>query len=1066
MLDSARVTYRGIFAALLLQGASIAAPGRNHAFEQSTIRLDRIGLDRGLSQSTVRAITQDRQGFMWFGTQDGLNRFDGYRITVFKHDPKDSNSISHNAIWALMPDRKGNLWIGTENGVNCYQPALNRFQHYAFPTETTQSGSGPVSSLCEDSRGTIWIGTSTGLSKYDPTTGTISNVQLAADTISSVRLAIQSMCEDDLQHLWVATTAGLFRIALNNDSVERIRLLPKRSYASNNVRSLSLDSTGTLWIGMWEGEVYSMNTRTLAIHRYPSPMEPGTGNIYSLLATSSTEVWIATFDGVKKYMPVHRRYVRASEEPALTFYRSSDAFIWIGTFTNGLLVYNPHRQRFRNYTLGELGKGSRMDNVVFSILEDSEGSLWVGTFGNGLTRFDRTRNHVVTYKHRSGDPTSLSSNRVITLCETRPGELWIGTDGGGVNRLDTRTGRCQRFTAETAHPLRMSHNRVSAMHYNPQYRQLWIGYLNGTVDKVELATFRVHHYYLAGENLPIVSASGVTTFALGPHSGILLGTLKQGVLSLDSASQRFVPYPFPDTLASLVRSMAVYSIIEQDNGTFWMGTSGGLLHYAPGSPSIFTLYTTADGLPSNVVYGILSDRNGRLWLSTNKGIARFTPATRHFKNYDVSDGLQSDEFNQGAYVAGRSGELFFGGVNGFNSFFPDEIDDNPLAPPVYVTEFKVFNKPLPLPNPVPDNQTIELSHTQNFFTFEFVALNYTAPENNQYAYMLEGFDHAWNYVPARQRYAGYTNLDPGRYVLRVKGSNNDGYWNEHGTTITIVVTPPFWMRWWFRAGSVVLVLGVAALIYRRKVAALEKEKLRQQELSRTLIERQEEERRRIAREMHDSLGQDLLFIKNLALLTLNDSQGKETAREHAARISETASKALKSVRTISHDLRPPELDRLGLSETLRSILLNVRESTPMTVLGEIDDIDGTIPPEVEINIVRILQEGLANVIKHAGASECRVVVEKNPRAITIVIRDNGKGFQANAVIESEAPRVTSPPVNAPVVPYRSIGIGLTGMMERVRMLGGTMNVNSTPGNGTTITIEIPTPEAAASKNTY
>lgn len=1047
---------------------ALGAQTDERAYASEAIRFDRIGLEQGLSQSTVSAIAQDAHGFMWFGTHDGLNRFDGYKITVFKHHPADSNSISHNTVWALMCDRKGNLWIGTEKGVNCYKPYSNRFSLHPLSPETNQIAPVIASAFCEDSRGTIWIGTSAGLRRYDQTTGAILSFRLPADTSSPLRLAVQAICEDTYGHLWVATTNGLYRIFLHNDSVEYIRQLPGLIGSSVNVRSLTLDTAGVLWIGTWQGDLYSVDTRTNVFVRHASPIKRGSGNIYSMLAAQNGDIWIATFEGVKIYTPRQRRFTRVSTDPAVTFYRSKDAFIWIGTFANGLLVYNPHRQRFRNYvTPGTPGTGSRVGNAVFSILEDHDGALWVGTFGNGLSRYDRRGGHVVTYKHRADDPSSLSNNRIIALCETRPGEIWIGTDGGGVNRLDTRRGRFQRFSDDASSPMRLSHNRVSALYYDSNSRHLWIGYLNGTLDEIDLTTSSIQHYMLARKNLPIVSTSAVTSIVRGPRSGILLGTYRRGLLVHDPASRQFVPYPFPDSLAEVIGNMPVYSVVEQANGTLWMGTGTGLLQYASGTPPVFRHYTTADGLPNNVVYGILTDRSGRFWLSTNKGISRFTPSISQFKNYDISDGLQSDEFNQGAYFASRTGELFFGGVNGFNSFFPDEIHDNALAPPVYITEFKVFNKPLALPTPLPPGQAIELSHAQNFFTFEFVALSYAAPEKNQYAYMLEGFDRGWNYVSARQRYAGYTNLDPGSYILRVKGSNSDGYWNEHAATLTITIRPPFWMTWWFRASGLLLVLGIAASLYHRKITTLEKEKLRQQELSRTLIERQEEERRRIAREMHDSLGQDLLFIKNLALLTLDDSSGKETVREHAARISETASKALKSVRTISHDLRPPELDRLGLSETLRSILLKVRESTSLTLSGEIDDIDGMIRPELEINIVRIIQEALANVIKHAQASECSVVVEKKDRAITISIRDDGRGFDTSAAIGPESSRMPHAATNKPAATYTTIGIGLTGMMERVRMLGGTIAIDSAPGEGTSIHIEVPiSADKAKNPDTY
>jgi signal transduction histidine kinase len=411
----------------------------------------------------------------------------------------------------------------------------------------------------------------------------------------------------------------------------------------------------------------------------------------------------------------------------------------------------------------------------------------------------------------------------------------------------------------------------------------------------------------------------------------------------------------------------------------------------------------------------------------------------------VKDGLQANEFNQGAYFAARNGELFFGGVNGFNSFFPESINDNDYIPPIYLTTFKIFDKPLQNPGSLASLNDIELSYSQNFFSFEFVALNYTTPEKNQYAYMLEGFDKDWHIVTAQQRYGSYTNLDPGEYKLRIKGSNNDGIWNEAGISVAVIVTPPFWMTWWFRTLGVIMVLSSIYIIYQNRINSLKQEKELQQKISHRLIEKQEEERRRIALEMHDSLGHSLLFIKNRANLTAKKSFDVTSASENFNQISAAASEALITVREISHNLRPPELDQLGLSETLRSILISFRESTSIKINGAVEDIDGLIPKELDINVVRILQEALSNIIKHSGAAECEILVTKSESQITINISDYGKGFEQN---NTQYSRRETPE-------KKHAGLGLAGMTERVRILNGNFKIESTPGKGTHIEIKIP-----------
>jgi signal transduction histidine kinase len=472
----------------------------------------------------------------------------------------------------------------------------------------------------------------------------------------------------------------------------------------------------------------------------------------------------------------------------------------------------------------------------------------------------------------------------------------------------------------------------------------------------------------------------------------------------------------------------------------WIGTDGGGLNRLNTVTEQFTSLTTKDGLPNNVVYSILTDTSLQLWMSTNNGLIRFDPRTNDIAAYDAQDGLQSNEFNRNEYYKTGDGKFYFGGIYGYNAFYPSQILKNTIPPIVVITEFRLFNNPViggdlssVLNRSITETDSIVLEYTDNMFSFQFAALDYNAPKKNRYAYQLAGFNSDWINANTA-RIATYTNIDPGTYVFRVKASNSDGVWNEEGTNIVVTVLPPFWMTWWFRGFLVLIFVSTGPTIYYFRVSQLKREQRRQQEVSRMLIESQEAERKRIAQEMHDSLGQELLVIKNRAVMGLKTAGEDSKEKRQLEQISDGATNVLTLVRTLSHGLRPPELDRLGVTETIRSILSNVREASNMTLHAELDVIDGMIKKEDEINLIRILQEALNNIEKHSGASVIDISIKCEQRHIAFTIKDNGKGFAADTVKH---------------------GIGLAGISERVRILHGAIAITSAPAEGTMISIDIP-----------
>ena len=1014
------------------------------------LKFDEIGLEQGLSQATVNAIVQDAQGFMWFGTQDGLNRFDGYTIQIYKHDANDSLSISDNNIWSLISDRNGDLWIGTmRGGLNKYVPAENRFYHYKQEDGNPHSISeNYITTLFEDSNGDIWIGTrNKGLNLLNKKNESFKNfTHDEFDTSSISSNTVWAICEDDSKNLWIGTSRGLSKISLSyleepSFTTYLINFIDESE--SNNITALHFNHNGKLWMGGWSGSLFSLdlqkNIAEQIQNKNNSINSKMLKTIRSLYSDKDENLWIASYtSGLLRYNHRTKELNQINPDGAMIIFKDKSGILWIGTFAEGVLQYDWRKNQFQNYNEDPQNTGSLRGKLVSAILEDREGKLWIGTYGMGLNYFDRNRKRIKTFTADLSDEQSISNNKIISLIESRDGSIWIATEGGGVNRFDKSKKIFERYEHNPLDKNTISHNEITAI-YEDVNGEIWIGTTINIVDRLNPVTKTLKHYLLGKNDPNKIAGRGIMVFYEGLKSGFWVGTLGGGLYHYLSESDSFKRFIISSNLEDSRNNETVLSIYEDESGTVWFGTyGGGLNRYDPNNKK-FKYYTTEDGLPNEVVYGLLPDKSGNLWLSTNKGLSRFDIKEETFKSFDKKDGLLDDEFNQGAYFANHNGELFFGGVTGLTAFFPENIKQNDYIPPIYITNFKVFNETLPIPYPV-ISEKVELDYVQNFFSFEFAALNYTSPEKNQYAYKLEGFDKDWHKVSAMQRYAGYTNLDPGTYFLHVIGSNNDGVWNEEGVSLTIVIKPPFWMSWWFRSIGVFLVMSLIYMIYNRRIAKLKKEKVLQQEISKQLIERQEDERRRIAQEMHDSLGQDLLFIKNRALLTITKTEDNPIVSEHLNQISDSASKVLKTVREISHNLRPPELDRLGLTETLRSLLQKTRESSLIKVEGEVDEIDGLIPPELEISLIRIVQEALGNIIKHAEARLCEVYITTKNNQITLDISDNGKGFDYNkAQSEKE----------------KSFGIGITGMKERVRILRGIINISSSLVNGTRIEIQIP-----------
>lgn len=786
---------------------------RIELYGQHQVRFEPLTIDAGLSQSSINCIVQDSRGFMWFGTEDGLNRFDGNTFVTFKKRRPDSLTVMDNWINAFGTDDDGNVWIATEEGyLSRYRPEHETFRHY-FYGKIFGTTSVTIRAMEVDAAGRIWMGSENdGVIIFDPRDASVRRLQ-KADGIQDDR--IRSLWIDSRrQTIWAASAAGIDECDAATLQVKPVLTVadglssaypsPGKIWWIGHGRSLSRlingrletvlsglpaavdciveDDRRTMWLGTSKGLVqWEPSSRRMTLHR-PHHGKDGTlsdGKILSLYVDQSSVLWIGTQTaGLNKVDPSRSRfehYYHNPDEPSSlssnnvrAVFQDRQGIVWIGTSDGGLDRWDRLADTFVNYN--RFSPSTPLNHeTVRAILEDRNGHLWIGTH-DGLNRLDRFRRRISLYQHRPTNDATLSSNQIRCLLEDEDGKIWIGTDGGGLNRLDPMTGRVERFVHRPDDPTSLSNDRIMALFKDRDGKSLWVGTNGGGLnrwDPIRQTAVRFRH-----------------------------DTYDRNSISHDR----------------------IRSIYQDDHRVLWIGTNGGGLNRMHPDTGSFLRMSESSGFPSDVVYGILPDASGRLWLSTNRGLCRFDPTTSETRVYDVNDGLQSNEFNSLAYFRNPRGEMFFGGINGLSVFHPDSLQNDAFIPPVVITQFRKFDEIQPLGN-LRQAGRIELAYDETFISFEFAALSYANPGKHQYAYRLEGFDKDWVQCGTR-RYAAYTNLDPGRYVFHVKGSNHDGVWNEKGESITVVVLPPFWETWWFQSVVVVVIVGVLWMSIRQRTRRL------------------------------------------------------------------------------------------------------------------------------------------------------------------------------------------------------------------------------------------------------
>ena len=776
------------------------------------LRFAHLTTKDGLSQDNIFAIFQDHRGFMWFATGEGLDRYDGKTFVVYKNNPDDPGTLSHNSIRDVVEDDHGYLWVVAHPGVNKFDPRTERSVRYVpDPKNPNSLANDAVWRVTRDSHGYLWFAEDTGLDRFDPATETFTHYR--NDNTGQFVGRITHVIEDRHGEIWFVGELGLFHLDVKTGQITRAPGVGR--IAANFIYE---DSAGAFWMLAHSPMVGLVKYDRQAQRLTTYPFGPGAAGLESttLLDDGENGFWVPSNLGLyyfdRRTASFTHLFQRDEANPdslsdnsVVPIYRDRAGLLWIGTQNGGLNVVDFQQERFGHYTHRSADPNSLAAGTATAIYEEPNGVLWVGLFPRALDRLDRNTGKVTHFVPGFGDTDHLSEGGDLScIVKDARGYLWIGGWGAGLDRFDERTGRFKHFRHNPADPHSLMTNNVVSVYGDPD-GHIWVGQY-GAVSRFDPVSEQFTNYPL-GPDESAALAYTVSVFHRDRSRTLWLGTWG-GVLSyFEEKTNTWVSYAPDPKDPHRLPGGSVGAIHEDRAGRLWVACGTGLYRYDRRS-GIFTRFTENQGLPSNDVQGILEDAAGRLWLSTKTGISRFDPRTETFRNYDISDGLLSNNFSRSCQQRGVNGDMLFCGTNGVTTFFPERVRDNPYVPPVVITSLKIFNNPVliggrVLKQAIPYVNSLTLSYRDNVFSFEFAALSYANSQKNRYRFKLENFDPGWNEVDSNHSLATYTNLNPGRYVFRVQGSNSDGVWNQEGTSLAILITPPWWSTTWFRALSVI-----------------------------------------------------------------------------------------------------------------------------------------------------------------------------------------------------------------------------------------------------------------------
>lgn len=1053
---------------------------------QSLMRFERLTIDNGLSSNSINHIVQDRQGFLWIATKDGLNRFDGYEFKIYRHIADDPHSLPENWVEKLFIDNRQRLWVGTSNGLAYFDTDKDSFTVYKHQEGRAESLSNDhIRDIFQDSEGVLWVATLGGLNRFDESTQVFRHFRhVEGEPYSLSDDKVTGILQDSQKRFWVVTGNGVNLFDRQNGRFENVDLFNAvaRNPLAKDINYVYESATGEIWFGTRAGLLrYHEQGVEYFGNEQDDPKSLADNNSWDMYEDAQGRLYINTVEGLNRYDPKSRRFEKYVHNPAdpkslshnmvSTTFRDASGVLWFGTHGGGLNKYDTKKAPFDHFTHLSNSPGTLSHPNVKAILYDLNGTLWVGT-DDGLNRFIEAENRFEYYRHDPNNSNTISHNNIYTLALDQQGMIWVGTSAGGVNRINPDTGEITRFMHRGDEPGSLGDNEVFSLYVDSDNR-LWVGNQTG-LEYFDRQTEQFVKVSEQGKAFGRFADSLVTAIAEDGDGWLWIGTMFHGAFRFNPKTYAFVHY-VPDGLEPESFSHdLVTSILKDSRGQVWLATYGGGLNLYDRQSDSFIHYRVVDGLPNDGVYGILEDELGYLWLSTNYGISRFDPYAKSFRNFTVNDGLQSNEFNFSAFGKGPDGALLFGGINGFNRFYPQAIKDSTIEAKVVFTEFLLLNKPVPVHHHQDDvfstDESINaldklvLNHQQkSLISFVFAALDFTSPEKNKYAYKLVGFDEDWIYTDAKNRRATYTGIPKGEYTLVVTATNAHGYWNDAGKSLKIEILPAPWETWWAYSLYVLLVVLATVVFVRRQ-----RHRISEAEAINNRLKQVDKLKDEFLANTSHELRTPLNGIIGLTESLLDGVSGDlpDNAKTNLALVVASGKRLSNLVndildfsklkdRHLTLNCKPLDLYTLAdMVLTLSRPLLSGKS------VSLVNDVPKDLPPIYadENRLQQVMHNLVGNGIKFSEHGSVRVSALNLGDCIEIHVSDNGIGiakdkfasiFESFEQISGETERE-----------YGGTGLGLAISKQLIELHGGELNVESTLGKGSTFSFTLPMAKGA------